>query len=88
MLAVGTSLGVIKIFSLKGYEHDVTFAHDAEILWLAFVPNKGQMVSIDSTNMLKLWNLEDLDDCELQIQIPQPEDVPVTCLYVPSFLTS
>ena len=58
MLALGTSSGMLKIFSLKGYELEIYDAHDDEILWVAFVPNQGLLVSIDVTNMLKLWDLE------------------------------
>ena len=32
MLAMGTSTGIIKIFSLKGYEQEIYDAHDYEIL--------------------------------------------------------
>ena len=87
-LAMGTSTGMIKIFSLKGYELEVYDAHDDEIIWVAFVPNKGLLVSIDVTNMLKLWDLKDLSNCEIQIQIPHPGNSRVSCLYVPSFLTT
>ena len=65
MLAVGTSTGIIKIFSLKGYELEVYDAHDYEISWVAFAPNKGFLLSIDITNVLKLWDLRDLSDCEI-----------------------
>ena len=65
MLALGTSSGTLKIFSLKGYELEVYDAHDDEISWVAFVPNQGLLVSIDVTNMLKLWDLEDLSNCEI-----------------------
>ena len=65
MLAMGTSTGILKIFSLKGYEQEIYDAHDYEICHIAFVPNCGLLVSIDITNMLKLWDLEDLDDCEV-----------------------
>ena len=65
MLAMGTSTGIIKIFSLKGYEQEIYDAHDYEICHLTFVPNRGLLVSIDVTNMLKLWKMEDLDDCEV-----------------------
>ena len=88
MLALGTSSGMLKIFNLKGYELEVYDAHDDEIIWVAFVPNQGLLVSIDVTNMLKLWSLEDLSNCEIQIQIPHPGNCRVSCLYVPSFLTS
>ena len=67
MLAMGTSTGIIKIFSLKGYEQEIYDAHDYEICHVAFVPNEGLLVSIDVTNMLKLWDMEDLDDCEVQL---------------------
>ena len=65
MMALGTSTGIIKIFNLKGYELEIYDAHDFEINHLAFVPNRGQLVSIDVTNMLKLWEMEDLTDCEV-----------------------
>ena len=65
MLALGTSSGMLKIFSLKGYELEIYDAHDDEILWVGFVPNQGLLVSIDVTNMLKLWDLEDLSNCEI-----------------------
>ena len=65
MLALGTTAGVIKIFSLKGYELEIYDAHDEEISWVAFVPNQGLLVSIDVTNMLKVWSLEDLSNCEV-----------------------
>ena len=88
MLAMGTSTGMIKIFSLKGYELEVYDAHDDEIIWVAFVPNKGLLVSIDVTNILKLWDLKDLSNCEIQISIPHKGVSRVSCLYVPTFLTS
>jgi WD40 repeat protein len=89
MFALGTSSGMIKLFSLKGYELEIHDAHDNAIHKLAFFPNKGFLVSIDITNLLKLWRLSDLDDCEIQLKIP--EDSPntrVSCLYIPSFITS
>ena len=57
---------------------------------VAFVPNQGLLISVDVTNMLKLWNMEDLDDCEVQIQVPYPAKTgsKVSCLYVPSFITN
>jgi WD40 repeat protein len=61
---------MLKIFSLKGYELEVFDAHDYEIIQVALVPNRGLLVSIDSNNILKLWTLSDLDDCEIQIKIP------------------
>ena len=88
MFALGTSSGMIKIFSLKGYELDVYDAHDEEIRHVAFVPNQGKLVTIDVTNMLKLWDLEELSDCEVALQIPHPGNSRVSCLYVPSFITS
>lgn len=39
ILAMGTSTGIIKIFSLKGYEQEIYDAHDHEISLVAFVPN-------------------------------------------------
>jgi WD40 repeat protein len=65
MFVLGTSSGMLKIFSLKGYELEVHDAHDHEIIKVGLVPNKGLLVSIDSNNILKLWRLEDLDDCEI-----------------------
>jgi hypothetical protein len=65
MFVLGTSSGMLKIFSLKGYELEVHDAHDNEIIKVGLVPNKGLLVSIDSNNILKLWRLEDLDDCEI-----------------------
>ena len=40
--------------------------------------------------MLKLWDMEDLDDCEVQIQVPHPDQAreKVSCLYIPPFLTN
>ena len=91
MLAMGTSTGIIKIFSLKGYEQEIYDAHDHEICLVGFVPNKGLLVSIDVTNVLKLWDMEEgLDDCEVQICVPHPDpdNCKVSCLYIPAFLTN
>jgi len=38
-------------------------AHDGEITWLQFVPNDGMLVSLDDTNLMKIWKLDDLEDC-------------------------
>ena len=40
--------------------------------------------------MLKLWKMEDLDDCEVQLQVPEPNPTTckVSCLYAPPFLTN
>ena len=65
MFALGTSAGMLKMFSLKGYEQVCYDAHDFEINKLGFVPNQGFLVSIDLTNMLKIWNLRDLGDCQV-----------------------
>ena len=65
MFAMGTSAGMLKIVSLKGYEQEIYDAHDFEINQVGFVPNQGYLVSIDVSNMLKLWKLDDLDDCEI-----------------------
>jgi hypothetical protein len=89
MFALGTSSGMLKIFSLKGYELEVHDAHDHAIIKVGLFPNKGLLVSIDFNNILKLWRLEDLDDCEIQIKIPHPNfPSRVSCLYIPSFITS
>jgi WD40 repeat protein len=89
MFALGTSAGLLKLFSLKGYELEVYDAHDDAIIKLGFVPNKGLLVSIDSENLLKLWLLSDLDDCEIEIKIPHTNSPSkVTCLYIPSIITS
>lgn len=88
MLALGTNAGMLKIFSLKGYELDIYDAHDDEIRHVGFVPNQGKLVSIDVTNMLKLWDLNDLSDCEVAIQIPHPGNSKVSCLYIPTHITS
>ena len=89
MFALGTSTGMLKLFSLKGYELEVYDAHDDEILKVGFVPNKGLLVSIDSSNILKLWLLSDLDDCEIEIKIPHMNSPScVSCLYIPQYITS
>lgn len=80
---------MLKLFSLKGYEVEVYDAHDDEIIKLGFVPNKGLLVSIDSGNILKLWLLSDLDDCEIEIKIPHSNNPScVSCLYIPALITS
>jgi hypothetical protein len=86
MFALGTNSGMLKIFSLKGYEMEVHDAHDDPIVKVGFVPNKGFLVSIDNQNVFKLWKLADLDDCEIQQKIPS--SAKVTVLYVPAFITS
>ena len=48
MFALGTSSGMLKFFSLKGYEIEVYDAHDDPIIKVGFVPNRGLLVSIDS----------------------------------------
>lgn len=48
MFALGTSSGMLKLFSLKGYEIEVYDAHDDPIIKVGFVPNRGLLVSIDS----------------------------------------
>ena len=90
MLAMGTSTGILKIFSLKGYEQEIYDAHDHEINHVAFVPNQGLLISIDISNLLKLWDMEDLDDCEVQCMVPKPnpQTYKVSCLYVPHFITN
>ncbi len=83
MLAVGTCDGQIKIWSLKGYEQEINQAHDASILLLQFVPNQGLLLSVDSLNILKVWNLEDLKMLN-QVDLHQE----VSCFYVPEELTT
>ena len=75
---------MLKIFSLKGYELEVYDAHDHEIIKVGLVPNRGFLVSIDSNNILKLWKLSDLSDCEIMIKIPHLNSSSIcSCLYIP-----
>ena len=88
MLAVGTNNGTIKIFSLKGYEQEILDAHNDEIRLMTFVPNKGKLVSIDSMNNLKLWNLTNIEQPEAECKVPEPIDCPVTCIHITPRVTS
>jgi hypothetical protein len=72
MLALGLSSGSIKIMSLKGYEQEIYRAHESEVKRLAFIPNKGFLISVDDCLNLKLWNLQDLEECDTKIKIPEP----------------
>ena len=61
MLAIGTESGTIKIISLKGYEQELYRAHNVQINHLVFVPNQGKLLSLDIKNVLKVWDLSDLE---------------------------
>ena len=88
MLAIGTSTGTIKIFSLKGYEQEIFCAHDYEINLMTFVPNKGRLISIDTQNIFKLWDLENFDDPIVECNVPEPFECPVTSLHITPRVTS
>ena len=51
---------MIKIFSLKGYEHEIYDAHSCEIKFVAFQPNKGFLAAIDELNSISVWDLSNL----------------------------
>jgi WD40 repeat protein len=87
MFAIATYNGAIKIFNLKGYEQDIPLAHEHPINFLLFVPNKGKLMSIDTSNCLKIWDLQDLSCLSTQ-SVPQPPEVFVTCFYMPQELTT
>lgn len=56
MLAYGTKSGMIKVWSLKGYEYEIYEAHSESVRSLAFIPNQGLLVSIDDGNEVAVWN--------------------------------
>ena len=58
IFCVGTKSGALHLFSLKGYEQSEPRAHRSSVLFTQFCPNKGILLSVDSSNILKTWLLE------------------------------
>ena len=82
------------MFSLKGYEVELYEGHGAGVRCLAFVPNQGILVSIDDKNEVAVWNMKQLDQEPIRVQIPVDEmskksaNSISTLLYAPTTLSS
>ena len=55
---------------------------------MTFVPNKGILISVDSLNILKMWDLKRFDDPIAEVKVPEPADCAVTSLHITPRQTS
>ncbi len=79
---------MIKIMNLKGYEYELYEAHESGVRELAFIPNQGILISVDSLNELAVWNLRELDEEPFRTKIPVAGKVLCNQLYAPSFISN